>query len=120
MKKENILHIIINGNYDKDLENLLKGKINKKTSKNTIYVDSFTQLNSLLSPSKLDLFNYLTESQNTKPKSLTEISNKLKRKKEAISRDIKQLSNLELIKLKKEKQTIYALPKYKKIEIKTA
>jgi predicted transcriptional regulator len=120
--KTNKINIIIGGNFEKDFDDLLDGKINaKKHPKNIIYLDSFKQLNELLSPSKLDLFNYLIDFQNQKnPKTLSTISLELKRKKEAISRDIKQLNNLELITLKKVKQTVYAIPKYKAIEIKTS
>ncbi|MDD4251155.1 MAG: hypothetical protein PHX27_03120 [Candidatus ainarchaeum sp.] len=119
---DNKLYIIIGGDFDKDFNDLLNGKINpKKHSQNIIYLDSFKQLNELLSPSKLDLFNYLIDFQDkTNPKPLSKIALELKRKKEAISRDIKQLNNLELITLKKIKQTIYALPKYNSIEIKTS
>jgi predicted transcriptional regulator len=120
-KTDSILHIIIGGNFSKDFDDLLNGKIDLKTSpKNAIYLDNFAQLNKLLSPSKLDLLKYLVEVQNLNdPKSLSVIAYNLKRKKEAISRDIKQLNNLGLIVLKKVKQTIYAIPKYNSIEIKT-
>ncbi len=120
--KSDKLYIIVGGNFEKDFDDLLNGKINpKKHPQNIIYLDSFKQLNELLSPSKLDLFNYLIEFQDKKnPKPLSKISLELKRKKEAISRDVKQLNNLELITLKKIKQTIYAMPKYKAIEIKTS
>jgi predicted transcriptional regulator len=119
--KENKLCIIIGGDFEKDFDTLLNGKIDfKKHPKNVIYLDSFKQLNELLSPSKLDLFNYLIDYQDQeKPMPLTKISIELKRKKEAISRDVKQLNNLELISLKKIKQSVYAFPKYKAIEIKT-
>ncbi len=121
MKKNDkeTLEIVIGGNFDKDFDNLIKGKLNlSKHPKNVIYLDSFEQLNKILSPKKLDLFNYLTETQDEKnTESLTKISQKLQRKQEAISRDIKQLNMLGLIVLKKVKQTIYAIPKYKRIKI---
>ncbi len=120
-KTDSTLHIIIGGNFSKDFDDLLNKKIDLTNSpKNAIYLDNFAQLNKLLSPSKLDLLNYLVEVQNLNdPKSLSVIAYNLKRKKEAISRDIKQLNNLGLIVLKKVKQTIYAIPKYNSIEIKT-
>lgn len=119
-KKSQVLQIIIGGNYDKDFKNLLTGKVDlKKHSKNIIYLNSFEQLNKLLSPAKLDLLKYLIDFQDEKkPESLSKISKELKRKQEAISRDIKQLNNLGLIVLKKVKQSVYALPNYKSIEIK--
>jgi predicted transcriptional regulator len=121
-KKDKTLQIIIGGDYDKDFENLLNGEVNiKEHPKNVIYLDSFAQLNKLLSPAKLDLFNYLVEFQDEKnPESLSKIAKDLKRKQEAISRDMKQLNNLGLVMLKKVKQTIYAMPNYNSIEITTA
>ena len=50
-------------------------------------------------------------------KSVTQIAKSLNRKQEAISRDIKQLSNLGVIIIKKIKQTVYAIPKYHSIQI---
>ncbi len=121
-EKNSTLHIIVGGNFDKDFENLLRGKTDlNKHPTNAIYLDTFAQLNKLLSPAKLDLFNYLLEVQNLdNPESLTKIAHELKRKQEAISRDIKQLSNIGLVVLKKVKQTVYAIPNYSSIEIKTA
>ena len=120
-KKDSTLKIIIGGNFDKDLDNLLNGKIDlEKHPTNTIYLDSFAQLDKLLSPARLDLFKHLLKVQRTKnPDSLTQIARELRRKKESISRDIKQLNNTGLISLTKIKQTVYAIPKYKAIEIKT-
>ncbi len=116
-----ILCIMVGGDYDKDFDDLLNGRIDlKQHPKNMIYLDTFAQLNKLLSPSRLDLLNYLIEVQNTEnPESLSKIAHELKRKQEAISRDIKQLHNLGLIVLKKVKQTVYAIPNYQSIEIKT-
>jgi predicted transcriptional regulator len=122
MKRDLTLKIIIGGNFDKDLDNLLNWKIDLgKHSTNIIYLDSFAQLDKLLSPARLDLFKYLLKVQKTKnPESLTQIAKELQRKKESISRDIKQLDNTGLISLTKVKQTVYAIPKYKAIEIKTS
>jgi predicted transcriptional regulator len=121
MAKESVLHIIVGGDFDKDFEDLVKGRTKiGNQPENAIYLDSFEQLNKLLSPKKLDLLTYLAESQlgNT-PESITAIAKGLARKQEAISRDVKQLSNLGLVLTKKAKQTVYAIPKYRAIEIKT-
>ncbi len=118
-QKETILNIIIGGDFNKDFEDLLQGKkIALSQTKNAIYLNSFEQLNKLLSPKKLDLLNYLIETKVEKnPKSITTIAKELNRKQEAISRDIKQLSNLGVIIIKKIKQTVYAIPKYHSIQI---
>ena len=120
-KKESSLKIIIGGDFNKEMDNLINGKIDLNTHpKNVIYLDSFAQLNKLLSPARLDLFKYLIKVQSpTNLEPLSQIAKELQRKKESISRDIKQLNNTGLIKLKKVKQTVYAIPKYKSVEIKT-
>jgi predicted transcriptional regulator len=122
VSKKQSLKIIIGGNFDNDINDLINGKIDlEKHPTNIIYLNSFTQLNKLLSPARLDLFKYLIKVQNIKnPESLTQIAKELQRKKESISRDIKQLNNTGLINLKKVKQTIYAIPNFGSIEIKTA
>ena len=120
-KKASSLKIMIGGDFNKEMDDLINGKINLNTHPtNIIYLDSFAQLDKLLSPARLDLFKYLLKTQNTKnPESLTQIAKELQRKKESISRDIKQLNNTGLISLKKVKQTVYAMPNFKSIEIKT-
>lgn len=117
--KSQALTIIIGGNFDNDFKNLLEGKKEAlNSSKNSIYLESFEQLNKILSPKKLDLLNYLIETKVEKtPKSVTLVAKELNRKQEAISRDMKQLSNLGVIVLKKIKQTVYAIPKYNSIQI---
>ena len=120
-KKASSLKIMIGGDFNKEMDDLINGKINLNTHPtNIIYLDSFAQLDKLLSPARLDLFKYLLKTQNTKnPESLTQIAKELQRKKESISRDIKQLNNTGLISLKKVKQTVYAMPNFNSIEIKT-
>ena len=54
----------------------------------------------------MDLLNFLIKSQHQeKPFSVTELAEKLGRHQEAISRDITSLKNLQMIFLKKIKQT---------------
>ena len=87
--------------------------------KNAVYLDTYEQLDRLLSPAKIDLFRYLVEVQSKeKPKSISQIAKALGRHQEAISRDIGQLTKLGLVALKRFKQTAYALPLYSGIDIK--
>jgi len=118
--KKDILTIIIGGDMDLDLNELFSGKplTDLIQSKNTLYLESYAQLNKLLSPAKLDLFHYLLETQfEDKPKSISEIAKDLQRHQEAISRDIAQLKGLGLVLLKKFKRTVYAIPMYSSIDI---
>ncbi|MEK6959009.1 MAG: hypothetical protein AABW59_03125 [archaeon] len=122
MVVKNVLRIVVGGDFDKDFSDILSGKASMGDYvENEIYLDSFAHLDKLLSPKKLDLLKFLSESQlKGNPKSVTMLAKSLNRKQEAISRDIKQLDGLGLVSLKKSKQTVYAIPKYCSIEIRTA
>lgn len=120
-KKNKSLTILIGGDMDADLEELFSGKpLNGILQpKNTLYLNSYEQLNKLLSPKRMDLLRYLIETQTKgKEKSISEIAKELNRHQEAISRDIIHLKKLGLVVLKKLKQTVYALPTYSCIDIK--
>jgi predicted transcriptional regulator len=115
------LTILIGGDIESDYKELFSGKPLKGIvqPKNTIYLESYEQLDKLLSPTKIDLLRYLIETQKTdNPKSVSEIAKDLKRHQEAISRDINYLKKLGFVVLKKFKQTVYALPIYRCIDIK--
>ena len=116
-----ILTILIGQDIDSDYKELFSGRPIGKIAQpqNAIYLDSYEQLNKLLSPMKIDLFRYLIEVQSeSKPKSISQIAKALDRHQEAISRDISHLKKLGLVTLKRFKQTIYALPAYSCIDIK--
>ena len=109
--------IIIGGNARKDLDELLSGKplseINQP--KDALYLDTFERLHELLSPKKLDLLLALME--NPKHCCVSETAAKIKRKQEAVSRDLKQLKKLGLVELKKDGQKTIPKPKFRKLEI---
>lgn len=105
---------------ESDFEELFSGKplSEIQQSANMLYLESYEQLNKLLSPKKMDLLRYLIEEQsNQKPKSISEIAKELNRHQEAISRDISALKNLGFVFLQKVKQTVYVLPVYSKVNI---
>lgn len=113
------LTIIIGGDMNSDHHKLFSGKTTG-IPKNSLYLDSFEELNELLSPAKMNLLHYLMKYQNDfSPKSISVIAKDTKRFQEAISKDLKHLVSLGLVKVKKEKQTVYPYPKYKEIIIKT-
>jgi predicted transcriptional regulator len=113
------LTIIIGGDDDKDLTDLLSGK-RLDQPKNILYLDTFEELDDLLSPKRLELLRYLMKNQKGEmPKSISILAKETKRFQEAISKDIKHLAKLGLVEIKKEKQSVYAYPKYKAITIKT-
>lgn len=120
MKRGKTLTILIGHDIESDYNELFSDKPISQIAqpKNAIYLDTYEQLNKLLSPAKIDLFRYLVEVQTEgKPKSVSQIAEALDRHQEAISRDINHLKKLGLVTLKRVKQTIYALPIYSCIDI---
>lgn len=120
-KEKRTLTILIGGDVESDYKELFSEKPLEKITqpRNTLYLESYEQLNKLLSPTKIDLFRYLIEVQSeNKPKSISQIAKALDRHQEAISRDIAHLKKLGLVVLKRFKQTIYALPMYSSLDIK--
>ncbi len=119
-KKQMVLTILVGGDIESDYKELFSGKSLKEIGqpRNTLYLESYEQLDKLLSPRKMDLLRYLIETQTSdKPKSISEIAKVLNRHQEAISRDITYLKNFGLVVLKRFKQIVYALPVYYSIDI---
>lgn len=110
--KEEPLTIIIGGDFNKDLDALMKG--DRKQPKNVLYLKSYKHLLELLSPQKIDLLRELAK---TDKYTVCELAKKTKRHQEAISRDIKQLKQKGFVKTTKNKNTTQITPIFKKIEI---
>lgn len=108
------LTIFVGKDRDKDWDNLLTGK-DKDQPKNTFYIDSYGELSKLLSPKNLELFRMIASFSNGE--SIGGLSQKSKRKQEAISRDVKKLKKNGFIKTHKEKQKTIVTSKYSKIII---
>ncbi len=120
MKKRKVLCIAIGRDMESDFKELFSKKPLSEIdqAENMLYLDSYEQLDKLLSPKKMDLLRYLMEEQTPeKPRSITQIAKALHRHQEAISRDIASLKNLGMVLLKKTKQTVYVLPAYAKVNI---
>lgn len=119
--RKNSLTILVGGDIEADYKELFSGKPLSEIAQpqNMLYLESYGQLDRLLSPAKIDLFRFLVENQpEGKPKSVSQIAKELGRHQEAISRDINYLKKLGLVALKRFKQTVYAFPLYSCIEIK--
>ncbi len=120
--KGKILHIVIGGDMEADYKELFSKKPLSQINQpeNMLYLDSYAQLDKLLSPAKMDLLIYLMDTQTGKnPQSISDLAKKLGRHQEAISRDISHLKSLGLVTLKQFKQIVYAIPLYSGINIKT-
>ena len=113
------LTIIIGGDMDKDHADLFAGR-RLDQPRNVLYVDSFEELSKMLSPKRLHILQHLMQYQTKKcPQSISKIAAETGRFQEAISKDVKQLADMGLVELKKDKQTVYAYPKHKSIHIMT-
>ncbi len=120
-REDKELTIYIGGDMDKDERELLETPEGLNQPKNIIYLESYEQLNRLLSPKKLDLLRYLIqENKKGSEKSVGEIATELGRQQEAISRDLHYLKNLKLVDLRKVSQTVYPYTDFQSINIEMA
>ncbi|HLC80035.1 MAG TPA: hypothetical protein VJG83_06495 [archaeon] len=119
--QKKVLTIVIGGDMDKDDAALSSGKPLHKTTQTSdmLYLDSYDQLYRMLTPEKLDLLHYLMKTTiNKKQKSVSQIADDLKRKQEAVSRDLHYLQSIKLIDLRKEGQKVLASTQLEAISIK--
>ncbi|MFH1390778.1 MAG: hypothetical protein ABIH20_00520 [Candidatus Diapherotrites archaeon] len=112
------LIIKIGVKMDDDLRKIYNDPKKGTPGSHTLYLKSAHELYELLSPKRIELLSFVIN-QSTK-KTIGEISKKLKRKQEAISRDATILSKHELIQKSKEKQKTYLKPKYNSLQIQLA
>lgn len=115
-----MLTVIIGGDMERDERELLENpeKASQEQPENALYVDSYEQLNTILSPARLDLLRYLIQNKRLRHrKPVGQIAKELNRKQEAISRDLHYLHGLKYVDLKKEKQTVYASTHFESIDI---
>jgi predicted transcriptional regulator len=119
IESDDIFTILVGGDMDEDHRLIFSGKI-EGLPKNILYLDTFEELNDLLSPKKMELLRHLMMYQRTTlPKSISIIAKDIGRFQEAISKDIKYLKKLGLVEIVKEKQCVYPYPKFREIVIKT-
>jgi len=113
------LVVFIKRSMEKDEKELLDNpKKGFKQPKNALYLDSFEQLNKMLSPKRIDLLWYLIEEKKKgHEKSVSELAKSLNRKQEAISRDLHYLKSLKLVELKKSSQTVFAFTELTGIDV---
>jgi len=113
------LVVFIGRNMEKDEKELLDNpEKGTKQPNNALYLDSFEQLNKMLSPKRIDLLWYLIEEKKKgQEKTVSEIAKNLHRKQEAISRDLHYLKSLKLIDLKKKSQNVFAFTELESINI---
>ncbi|MBT4192187.1 MAG: hypothetical protein HOE11_02675 [Candidatus Diapherotrites archaeon] len=114
MDKTEPLTIVVGRDMEKDWDSFLSGKT-KDRPKNMLYLDSYKELSDLLSPKNIGLLKIIASFP--KGNSVGELSDKSKRKQEAISRDIKKLKKNGFIETRKDKQKTIVTPKYSKIII---
>ncbi len=116
-----VLTIIVGGNSDKDDDRLFNDPHEWKTHpRHTVYARSYEELHEMLSPAKLDLLIELMKYDPSNEENIGFIAQKTKRKREAISRDLRHLATMNLVKLKKVGKNVLASTPFESIQIQFA
>jgi len=91
------VEIRVGGNFDRDVADYIDNprKLGRQPDK-VIYVKDFPMLASIFSRKKLELLDSISGNQ-----SVSALANKLSRKQEAVSRDIRQLETAGLVKVRR-------------------
>jgi len=112
-KKKYEIEIRIGRNFAEDVKKIVDNP-KKLPRNNIIYVDSVNDLQTLFAPKKIELMRLIKEKQNT---SIKDIARKLKRKREAVSRDIHLLQSYGLIQLIRKGNKVFSVVKAEKLVI---
>lgn len=111
------LTVKIGGNMNADDKKLFRSStFAKKHPKRVLYLNSFEELHQLLTPSRLKLLRFLSDTREQKP-TVSGIAAKTQRKQSAISRDLAKLKNARLVELHREKRFVYPKTACQKIVI---
>jgi predicted transcriptional regulator len=113
------LVIKIDGAMDKDLKTVFYNPAKAERGMHTLYLKNCGELYEILSPKRLELLKHIISHQAEK-KTIGELAAELKRKQEAVSRDVALLAKYSLIKKSKEKQMVYLQALYKSLDIQLA
>ncbi|PIN85789.1 MAG: hypothetical protein COV47_00145 [Candidatus Diapherotrites archaeon CG11_big_fil_rev_8_21_14_0_20_37_9] len=117
MTDNKVLTIVIGGNMEED-EKQLREDTDANQPQNILYLESYEQLNKLLSPAKLDLLRFIIQLSNDGlDKSVSQIAKELNRKQEAISRDLQQLKGLKLVDMRRINRIVIPSTEYDSINI---
>lgn len=113
------LRIRIGGDALKDMTKVMKDPSKGEPGTHTIYLKRPEELSELLSPKKLEMLRFILNYPD-KPRTVTEVSKKTKRKQESISRDAAILEKHSLIEKIRKGRTALLKAKYDTLEIKLA
>lgn len=116
MKK---LIIKIGGSMEKDLKEVFKNPSKGRPGTHTLYLKNTGELQEFLSPKRLDLLMQVIKEQ-SKKMTIGELAEKLKRKREAISRDAAVLEKYGVIEKVKERQSVYLKPLCESVQLQFA
>lgn len=113
------LIIKIGNGIEKDLRTVFYKPAKAERGTHTLYLKNCSELYEILSPKRLELLKHIINHQAEK-KTISELAAELKRKQEAVSRDVALLAKYSLIKKSKEKQMVYLQALYKSLDIQLA
>jgi len=110
------LIIKIGGSMMKDLKKSYCSPKKENANSHTLYLKDADAFGKILSPKRIELLLHIIAIQKQK-RTLGEIAEELKRKQEAVSRDVNLLAEHGLIKKIKEGQKLYLKGAYTALEI---
>ncbi|MFH1588092.1 MAG: hypothetical protein ABIA76_02005 [Candidatus Diapherotrites archaeon] len=110
------LIIKLGGNMLKDIKDAYENPRKELAGTHTIYLKGSENIYSVLSPKRIELFQYLLKNKKQK-KTVGQIAHALKRKQEAISRDNALLEEIGLIKKEKHGRKTFLSTQIKSISI---
>lgn len=115
------LTIIIGGDMDKDLEEMLE-RPEKAIVRppHVLYLDTYEQLHDLLSPAKIDVLHSIISYDTSQEPDIKGLAKQAKRKQEAVSRDVHALEKMKLVELKKKGRHVHVSTPFKSIQIQFA
>jgi len=109
------LIIKIGKSMSKDLKEIYMHPEKGKPGTHTLYLKSAEELYELLSPKRIELLSFVINE--SREKTISEISKNLKRKQEAVSRDANVLTKHGLIQKIRQKQAIKLKANYDSLQI---
>ena len=117
-KRQKVMVVKIGGDFIKDTKRIFDApaRAEKEEPELTLYVDSWEQLQKILSKQKMSLLEYLIRREREND-SICETACSLGRKQSNVSRDLKELSKHGLVKLERKGRNVVARPTVRQISI---
>jgi len=107
----------VGGNLSDDLKAFAGNKKKPVGGTTTVYLKNLKDLHEMLTPQRLALLDEMINSGLSNQKNVSEIAKKMRRKQEAVSRDLGILEKKGLVRKTKHKQHVFPKIAFSKIQI---